>query len=251
MKHTTSWQAEGKWYNKLVDEKGHYFHQHVVIPGVLKLLNLKSNDSILDVACGQGVLARSIPKEVYYQGFDAAPVLIASAKNLDKNQSHHYSVCDATKPFPFEKSDFSHAAIILALQNIENTQAVFENVAKHLRANAKLVIVLNHPMFRIPRQSSWGIDEQNKLQYRRINRYMSPIKIPITMHPGQNPIQLTWSFHHPLSDYSKFLKNAGFVIELIEEWTSDKESVGKASKMENRGRSEIPLFMAISAVKTR
>jgi len=37
------------------------------------------------------------------------------------------------------------------------------------------------------------------------------------------------------------------VIEKIEEWASDKDSVGKAAKMENRARAEIPLFMAIQA----
>ena len=250
MQRNTSWQKVGTWYNKLVDEKGHYYHQKVIIPEVLKLLSLKPDDSLLDIACGQGILARSIPKEVYYQGIDSAASLIEAARKLDKNLSHHYSQSDATQPFPFKKRDFSHAAIILALQNIENVQAVLQNTAQHLRPKAKLAMVLNHPMFRIPRQSSWGIDEQNKLQYRKINRYMSPLKIPITMHPGKNSSRLTWSFHHPLWEYSKFLKTTGFVIELIEEWTSDKESVGSAAKMENRGRAEIPLFMAIAAIKT-
>jgi hypothetical protein len=45
------------------------------------------------------------------------------------------------------------------------------------------------------------------------------------------------------------LKDAGFVIDTIEEWTSDKESEGRAGKMENRSRAEIPLFMAIKAIK--
>jgi hypothetical protein len=46
------------------------------------------------------------------------------------------------------------------------------------------------------------------------------------------------------------LKDAGFVIEEIEEWTSDKESEGRAGRMENRSRNEIPLFMAIGAIKS-
>jgi len=42
-----------------------------------------------------------------------------------------------------------------------------------------LVIVLNHPCFRIPRQSGWGIDEKNKLQFRKVIKYMSPMEIPL------------------------------------------------------------------------
>ncbi|MFS8563077.1 MAG: hypothetical protein LVR00_01585 [Rhabdochlamydiaceae bacterium] len=119
-----------------------------------------------------------------------------------------------------------------------------------LKPQGKLLIVLNHPCFRIPRQSSWGVDEPKKLQYRRIDRYLSPLKIPIQTHPGkQHDSQETWSFHHPLSDYTRWLQEAGFTIEIIEEWISDKTSTGGHAKMENRSRAEFPLFLAILACK--
>jgi hypothetical protein len=73
--------------------------------------------------------------------------------------------------------------------------------------------------------------------------------IPINMNPSDRNSQITMSYHHPLSDYSKMLRDAGFAIDLIEEWTSDKESEGRVAKMENRSRNEIPLFMAIRAIK--
>ena len=136
-----------------------------------------------------------------------------------------------------------------ALQNMEFPDKVFANIGRNLASSGKLLLVLNHPSFRIPRQSSWGIDEVNKLQYRRINRYLSFLKIPININPANKNSSLTWSFHYPLSSYSEALLKNGFMIEKIEEWSSDKESQGKSAKMENRGRSEIPLFMAILARK--
>jgi hypothetical protein len=109
---------------------------------------------------------------------------------------------------------------------------------------------MNHPCFRVPRQSSWGVDEQKKLQYRRIDRYMEPLKIPIQTHPGQgDKSPQTWSFHHPLSTYVEGLSKSGFVIEKIEEWLSDKLSTGGKAKMENRSRLEFPLFLTIYAVR--
>ena len=45
------------------------------------------------------------------------------------------------------------------------------------------------------------------------------------------------------------LQQAGFVIQLIEEWGSDKSSVGSAARMENRSRQEFPLFLALKAIK--
>jgi ubiquinone/menaquinone biosynthesis C-methylase UbiE len=244
----TSWQPVNKWYSKLVDEKGHYYHQHVVIPGVIRLLSLDQSSRLLDVACGQGVLGRAIPKNINYTGFDIARSLIEEAKKFDRSANHTYLMGDATKELPLGEWKFTHAAIVLALQNIEDADSVISNIQKHLLPNGKLVIVLNHPCFRIPRQSSWGIDETNKLQYRKINRYMSPLKIPITTHPGEQSSPMTWTFHNPLSFYTQILSKHGFVIDVLEEWTSDKESVGKARRMENRSRSEFPLFLAIRAI---
>lgn len=240
----TSWETSSSWYDKIVGEKGHYYHQHVIIPGVLKLLDLKAGDRILDLACGQGVLARHLPKDVDYTGIDAAPSLIQEAK---KKSKHRFIVSDVSKPLP--EGQFSHACIILALQNIENAKNVIKNSFEHLHSKGKFIIVLNHPCFRIPRQSSWGIDEPKKLQYRRIDRYLSPLKIPIQTNPGTKESEETWTFHHPLSDYIQWLSEAGFVIENIEEWVSDKKSTGAHARMENRSREEFPLFLTILSKK--
>lgn len=247
----TSWNKVAPWYNKIVGNEGHYYHEHVVIPGVLRLLNLKSTDTLVDLACGQGILSRKIPHIQKYLGLDLAKELIKEAKDRNRQANYDFLVCDLSNLLRERDEKFDKATIILALQNIEQAENVIKNAATYLKKDGQLLIVLNHPCFRIPRQSGWSIDEKNKQQQRYINRYLSELKIPIDMNPGsknqeQNK-KVTWSFHHSLQDYSQMLHKAGFVIEKIEEWSSDKESVGKAAKMENRARAEIPLFMAISA----
>ncbi len=244
-----SWQKVAPWYNRITEQgKGHYYHQHVVIPGVLKLLDLKPGSKLLDIACGNGVLAQALPKNVEYFGVDVAPALINEAKRMDHNSKHEYLLADVIKPFSVP-TDFTHSAVVLSLQNIRNPEAALQNISDHVLSGSTLVIVLNHPAFRIPRQTAWGIDEGRKIQYRRIDKYMDPMQIPINMNPSDRNSQVTMSYHFPISTYSKMLKNAGFVIDEIEEWTSDKESEGRAGRMENRSRAEIPLFLAIKAVK--
>ena len=242
----TSWEQSGKWYNKIVGTKGHYFHENIILPNVLKLLNLQKDSTLLDIGCGQGILAKKIPPFIEYAGIDLAKNLINFAKQSDKNPKHTYFITDATKPLPLGNRIFSHAAAILALQNMENASLAIKQVALRLQNKGKFVIVLNHPCFRIPKQSGWGI-WKNITQYRYINDYMSPLKIPITMHPGDNPSEITWTFHQPLSYYAQSLKANGFLIESIEEWISNKTSQGPAARMENRARAEFPLFLAISA----
>jgi len=245
----TSWQKVAPWYNKITEQgQGHYYHQHVVIPGAIKLLGCNENSKILDLACGNGVIAGSLPKEAEYIGVDIAPSLINQARKTDRNPKHKYLVFDVTKPLSIPE-DFTHATLILALQNIQSPDKALQNISQHIKKDGVLVIVINHPAFRIPRQSSWGIDDDRKIQYRRVDKYMSPMNIPINMNPRDRSSQVTMSYHFPISNYSKMLYDAGFVIEFIEEWTSDKESEGRMSRMENRSRSEIPLFLAIKVIK--
>ena len=245
----SSWQNVSDWYSEIVGEKGHYYHQQIIIPNSLKLLNLTQADSLLDLACGQGVLARHLDKNIKYVGVDASEALVHQARSLDTNANHSYLVSDAAKSLNLNTT-FTHVSIILALQNIKNQFLVIENAAKYLNRGGKLLIVLNHPAFRIPRQSSWEFDNKNNVQYRKINRYMSALDIPILTHPGEaDTSQTTLSFHQPISYYADILSKNGFCIEKVEEWISNKTSVGKRAKAENTARKEFPLFMALLACK--
>jgi len=241
----TSWDKVGAWYDALVGTEGHYYHQHVILPKLLPMLDLKPSSSLLDLGCGQGILAAALPPAIKYMGLDLAPSLLAKAP---KGPQRTYKTADACAPLDVPAASFTHATMILSLQNMEHPDRALLHAAQALAPQGLLVCVLNHPCFRIPRQTHWQVDEQQKLQYRRINRYLTPLSIPIDMHPGQKGPK-TYSFHYCLSDYSKFLHAAGFAIELLEEWASDKMSTGKAAKMENFARKEFPLFLTLKCRK--
>ena len=112
-----------------------------------------------------------------------------------------------------------------------------------------MVWVLNHPCFRIPRQSSWGFEEE-RVQFRRLDAYASPVSIPIVMHPGKKDSESTLSFHRSLADLTAAAFAAGFVISGMKELVSNKESeAGPRAKAENRARKEFPLFLALRLEK--
>jgi ubiquinone/menaquinone biosynthesis C-methylase UbiE len=248
----TSWQPVAGWYDSLVGDKGSYYHEKLVIPGVINLLKNIEHKSILDLGCGQGIFGRSLGNNIAYQGVDLSKTLVDSAKIRDNFKNHQYIVGDIAKKLPVEKNDFDVATCILALQNVTNPDEVIKIASMHLRNGGHFILVLNHPCFRIPRQSAWGIDEKQNVQYRRITRYLSAMKIPVATHPGRGKDSpVTWSSHFSLSDLSNYLETAGFLIEKIEEWKSDKKSQGSAAARENRSREEIPLFMTIKAIKSR
>jgi SAM-dependent methyltransferase len=249
MDRETNWETSSSWYDKIVGAKGHYYHDQVILPEVMKLLKTGSQKDpyLLDLACGQGVLSRHLPKGMKYLGIDGSKSLIAMAK---KYGPHEFLVHDLSKPLDLPNKEFSHATAILAIQNFEDPTPVFQTAFSHLRKGGLFIIVINHPTFRIPRQSSWGIDEAKKLQYRRIDRYFSSLKIPIQTHPGkEGASEQTWSFHNPLSYFTKQLTKVGFAITGLDEWCSNRTSIGRNATMENRSRQEFPLFMTLVCKK--
>ena len=182
-------------------------------------------------------------------GADASKALIEIAqKNSPKAIQFHVAPASEL-PFIKDRS-IEKTAIVLALQNIENVAGALRETARVMKKGGVVYIVLNHPAFRVPQESSWGWDEKEKKQYRRVDRYLSELKVSIQMHPGDKPSQYTTSFHRPLQYYFKALGKAGFSVTLMEEWNSHKQSqAGPRALAEDIARKEIPLFLCLVAVK--
>lgn len=247
---STSWENVAEWYGTHLSAPGTY-QSEVVWPGALKLLGVGAGKTFLDVACGEGSFANLVVKQGgAVVGIDAAPTLIRQAQNKHIRNSEFLVGDAASAGRNLRDRKFDGAAIVLALQNISDMPAVFASVSRLLKKDAPFVIVLNHPAFRIPRQSSWGFEDERKMMYRRVDSYLSENAIPMQMHPGDAPTINTTSFHRPISSYITALSAAGFVVDAMEEWISHKESTsGPRAKAENRVRREVPMFLAIRGRK--
>lgn len=245
-RHKTAWKGEvGKWYKKLVGKTGSFYHREVILPGVLRLLDLKKEEKLLELACGQGILGRQVKNE--YLGMDLSKELIAEAKRLDKDPKHYYWVGDVSREIKLNKI-YDKGAMILALQNIKKPFGVIRNFSKYLKKGGILVLVINHPAFRIPKHSDWMVKDGK--QWRMEAKYMSHKEIEIESSPfDKKNNQKSFSYHWSISAISEMLLDNAFVIKKIEEWISPKKSEGKMAKIEDEGRKEFPLFMAIEAIK--
>ena len=246
----TDWSPVAEWYDELVGDSGSEYHQKVVIPGVLRLLAAAQGDAVIDIACGQGVLCRALHgRGICVTGADAAVELIRAARERGPAEIH-YEVADAVNLSNFGDGKFDAAACMLAIQNIHPLPPVFSSIGRILKPGGRLVIVMMHPCFRGDKETSWGWDEEAKVQYRRVDRYLIPRKTPIVTHPGSNPDQYTWEFHRPISGYVKAMSQGGLLVDAMEEWASHKKSTsGPKAGAENMAREEIPLFLAIRARK--
>lgn len=253
----TGWGKVASWYDELLSKNGSY-QSEVILPSVLRLLDIKKWETVLDLAAGQGFFARHfrdlgakvIASDVSHELIDIGRRAdLESGKNKEPIK---YFVEPSNNLNFLSDNSVDKISIILALQNIEDVAGTFSECRRVLRSPGKIVLVINHPAFRVPKESSWGFDEKGGIQFRRVDKYISEFSVAIKMHPGEKDSPFTTSFHRPLQYYFKMLRNSGFLVRNIEELISNKRSQeGPRQKAEDRARKEIPLFMAIEAVKVR
>ncbi len=245
----TSWGGVAEWYSEYLETTEDSYQKQVILPNLLRILDIKKGDRILDLACGQGFFARALSAAgAQVAGADISKALVEEAQKLSSKEIPFYVAPAHALAFAKDAS-FDAATIVLAIQNIENIGEVFAEARRVLVPQGRLVLVMMHPAFRIPKKTSWGWDDAG-VQYRRVDGYLSASKSELLVHPGRKTSEITISYHRSLQDFSKALAKAGFTITKLEEWISHKKSQkGPRQKAEDTARREIPLFLMLEARK--
>jgi len=247
----TSWDTVADWYTDWVGEDGGRHHREQTIPAALHLLAPRPDEQILDVGAGPGVLATHIARAgAYYTGIDASPRLLDYAR---LHHGHHgrflcADACTLDQSPVLRAGTFDAAVFLLSIQDMDPLCDVLRCMAWALRGGGRVVIVMTHPCFRVPRLSGWGWDEARQSQYRRVDRYLSPLPVPMEA-VGRRGGGGTVRFHRPLQDYINGLAHYGFFIDRLDEIATYKAPrKGPRSKAEGRAIDEIPVFLALRAI---
>lgn len=248
----TSWGRVARWYDTAIQKEESY-HKTVILPNLDRLCVVKKGERLLDLGCGNGFFSEHFARSgAHVVGVDLSKEFIVAAQERARiaNLLIRYHTASADRLGMIASASIDIVLLILAIQNMENYSQVFVECSRVLKKNGRLAIVMNHPVFRIPKKTSWGWDMKARVQYRRIDSYLSEEKIVIQMHPGSRDREITTSFHRPLQSYMAALRKAGFCISNFEEWISPKQSTsGPRAPLENRARKEFPLFLFLEACK--
>lgn len=250
----TAWEQQAEWYDQLQGEQGDDFYGKLVLPAALRRLGATRNQRVLDVCCGQGVLGRTLAtQQVFTFGIDASPALIAKAKER-ASAFENYVVGDARKLDELKiERRFDHAALVMALQDLDPIVPVLRGMAELVAPGGRLVMALSHPCFRIPKRSMWGWDETFGVQYRRLDGYLSPLSSAIKTHPGRvNDRSQTTSYHRPLSTYLNALGETGWGVMGADELCSHRRGTkGPRYGAEDLSFKEFPVFLLLTAQRLR
>ena len=249
----TSWERVATWYDGWVGDRGSAYHRQLAIPAVLELLAPRPDEEILDVGGGQGVLAEYLADAgARTTAVDASARLIAAAKRRHARiRGARFLVGDARRLAAvagLEQGGYDAAIFLLSIQDMDRLDQVMRGIDWALRPSGRVVLLMTHPAFRQPRHSGWGYDEGRKLTFRRIDGYLTEMAVPMKSLGGGQP---TRSFHRPISAYVNALADAGFTIDAMLEIPDlpPERRPGKAARADARANAEIPIFLALRAIR--
>lgn len=241
-RNPSGWDAVAAWYDGWVGQDGSEHHRRLAIPTVMRLLDLQPNERVLDVGCGQGVLSPHVAQAGgQYVGVDVSQRLLDLARKHHGAHGRFYTAdaCRLYKTKELEPASFDAVVFLLSLQDINPLDQALQSASWALKKGGRAVLLMTHPCFRVPRQSGWGVDENRKLTFRRVDRYLTPLPIPMKTYPGKES-GVTISHHRPLGMYINELADAGLLVDRMDEIPSYRDEPAE---------KEFPLFVGIRARK--
>lgn len=225
----------------------------------MRLLDIKDKKyNLLDLGCGQGFfiqkILENIKSDIVINGVDLSYELLKIAENkFEGNKKVSLKHTDAVNLSHLKDKSIDKVYSVLALQNMSDVEKVVVEIKRVLKKDGRCIFVINHPSFRVPKESDWFFEKFLRKQGRVVYNYMSDKKHVIDMNPGRTAQgekgQETISFHHPLQYFSKIFNKHDLAISRIEEWISHKKSEkGIKQEAEDTARKEIPMFMCLELI---
>jgi len=233
--------------SKYAEKDSDLNHQEIILPHLLRALTLQPKETVLDISCGDSFYSHHYVRVgAKATGLDSTPETVALARR--KAIHGEQFLLGTPESIPSTDRRFDRISLVFTLETINQLDKTLLECQRVLKTNGKIHIVLHHPSFRNIGKSSWGLDNEKNIQYRRVDQYMTENKAELS--DGLSNRQKTTYYHRPLQAYFKALRKSGFAVTSLEEWIAHKKSgSGPLTKLDNSARKEIPMFIYLEAVK--
>jgi SAM-dependent methyltransferase len=240
---TELWEQQAAWWQEGFTDGADPEYEEQILP--LAAEELAGADTVLDVGCGEGQVARLAVAAgaTTVVGIDPTWNQLVVAEQRAGGVRYGRAGADA---LPFPDATFDAVVACLVFEHIHPVDVAIGEVARVLRPAGRFCFFLNHPLLQTP-GSGW-IDDQvldPPEQYWRIGPYLVEDE---TVEQVEAGVFIPF-VHRPLSRYVNAMISAGLLIERMEEPAPPPGFLAIAR--EYADAATIPRLLYLRAVKHR
>jgi 2-polyprenyl-3-methyl-5-hydroxy-6-metoxy-1,4-benzoquinol methylase len=226
------WDENAEYWDDYMGENSNQFHRELIRPNTEKLLEVKKDQTVLDIACGNGNFSRRLAElgaEVIAFDYSAKMIERAKLRSKDYLKRIDYKVIDVTNYdslIELGSQKFDSAVANMALMDIADITPLIQALHELLKENGHFVFSITHPCFQTPNMRKVNETEdingeimtKNSIQ---IFQYLTPEPYEAIGIKGQAVPH--FMFHRSLSYYLNLFFRSGFVLDAAEEPSFKKE----------------------------
>ena len=249
-----AWNTNASFWDEKMGE-GNRFVKVLLWPATERLLEVKPGQTILDVACGNGLTSRKVADlgaQVVALDFAEEMIGIAKTRSTVYGDRIAYHTIDATKQpelLALGKGKFDSALCNMALFDMAEIEPLLNALSEMLKPGGHFVFSIMHPCFNNPNMSleaelKYLSDSCVTVYSAKVFGYMSEVIEPGLAIIGQPESHLY--FHRPLQSILNACFEAGFFLDGLEERAFPPDEQSGSQPLSWGGNfSEIPPVMVL------
>jgi SAM-dependent methyltransferase len=209
------------------------WQQTIVFPAVLRLLDLAPGERVLEVGCGNGLLAQRMADagaDVLATDFSKEQMRFAAERNTDPKVTLAEADVTARDALASLGDGFDAVVCSMALMDISDIEPLADALPSLLRPGGRFVFSVTHPAFnnmslvRVKERRVRGNVLVDELSVR-VSRYASGETGQGVGMEGQPAPQ--WYFDRPLAALLRPFFGAGFVMDGLAEPVFEPETAAR------------------------
>jgi 2-polyprenyl-3-methyl-5-hydroxy-6-metoxy-1,4-benzoquinol methylase len=251
------WEETSNQWLELVDkttqdDRGDLNRQFIIDPAMWELIGDVKGLTVLDAGCGNGYFSRKLAqKGASVTGVDQSRVFIDFCKEKEKVDALgiEYYIESLEKLARFDTGSFDLIVSNIVFVDVLDFRKAFKELARLLKPSGRFIWSNLHPVFgrvsnifyRVPSDTP----RNEERLYVMIDRYFDSGGTLISW----GTLKPIWQFDRTLSEYTKALKEAGFVIRQIIEPKPSNDIIMKHPRFLAFDTDRIPFFIIYECIK--